>query len=385
MTGMGSDNRGARILHLIDSLRIGGKERQTVELLKGLARVNSIQQMVVTMDDEQFYVPDVQALGIPLEYLIRKTRWDLGVFPRLYRVLRDFRPDIVHSNSGMAITFALPLCWMMGIKVINGTIRNAFSGRDFRWQWSKLILWLSDARVANSKAGFASRGWKPDARGNHVIYNGFDMARFDNSAIAGNDVLGFDPGPAKIVGMVAEFSDYKDFPTFIRAAEKILARRKNVIFVMVGDGKTMASCQQMVSPQNKEAIRFLGRRKNVESLVRRMDIGALCTFTEGISNSVMEFMAASKPVVVTDGGGSSELISDQDQGFLVRSKDMEAVAEKIEWLLDNPDAAARMGASGRRRLETSFSLEQLVERNIQIYHELLRPPSAPQAGLNPVR
>jgi glycosyltransferase involved in cell wall biosynthesis len=362
-----SARRPICVLHLLDSLRVGGKERQAVELLKGL-RAKGVENVVVTMGTEQFYVPDVEALGVPLVYLLRKTRWDPSIFPRLAGLLRRFRPQILHTNSSMGMFYAMPAARMMGVKLVNGTIRNAFSETGFRWKCHKALLRLADARVGNSKAGFASRGWRHDAPGNHVVYNGFDMERFETRAAAGADGLGFDLGGRKVAGMVAEFNDYKDFPTFIRAAQMVLSKRKDVIFVAVGGGKNLADCQQLAA--NEPNIRFLGPRKDVEKLVKQMDMGLLCTFTEGISNSVMEFMAAGKPVVVTDGGGSSELVTQGEDGFLVPPSNPAAVAEKIEWLLDNGSRASRMGEAAREKVRQRFSLEQLADNTLEIYRAL---------------
>jgi glycosyltransferase involved in cell wall biosynthesis len=349
---------------------VGGKERQVVELLKGLHRLGSVESVVVTMGEEQFYVPDIQKLGIPLVYLLRKVRWDPTVFPKLWRILRQFRPDIIHTNSEMAMTYAWPLARVMGIKIINGTIRNAFSGCGPRWHWHKLMLRLADARVANSKAGFASRGIRQDDPGNYVIHNGFDLERFESCASPNGGALGFDANGRRVVGMVAEFSDYKDFSTFIRAAQEVLARRRDVVFLAVGDGKNLEACKRMVSG-SENSILFLGKRKDIDALVRQIDIGVLCTFTEGISNSVMEYMAAGKPVVVTDGGGSSELLVDGEHGFLVPVSDPKAVARRLEFLLDHPSDAVRMAAAGRSRVQEMFSLSRLTESTLWMYREVL--------------
>src|SRR5438132_5197948 len=142
MIGNPNETRPLRILHFVDSLRVGGKERQTVELLKGLSRLSSVDSIVVAMGAEQFYVADIQKLGIPLFYLLRHMRWDPTVFPRLWRILRRFCPDIIHTNSEMAMSYAWPLARLRNIKLINGTIRNAFSGNGLRWGWHELMLHL---------------------------------------------------------------------------------------------------------------------------------------------------------------------------------------------------------------------------------------------------
>jgi glycosyltransferase involved in cell wall biosynthesis len=357
-----------RILYLVDSLRVGGKERQLCELVKGIEAGRFAQQTVVTMGSEQFYVPDIEKLGVPLYYLLRNFRWDPTVLPRLLRILRQLRPHIILTNSEMSMSYALPLAKLMGIKVINATIRNAFSGDDLRWRWHMAMLRFADARVGNSKAGFVSRGLNPDAPGNYVIYNGFDMHRVQRAAAQTSSPV-LDTEKRRVVAMIAEFSDYKDFPTFIQAAQRVLARRGDVTFVAVGGGKNLEACKAMAP--NEPRIQFLGQREDVESVIQQIDIGVLCTFTEGISNSVMELMAAGKPVIVTDGGGSSELVGNGEHGFLVKTSDVAAVADKITYLLDNPSTAVQMGMAGRQRIQDCFSLEALTENHLAMYRNVL--------------
>jgi glycosyltransferase involved in cell wall biosynthesis len=285
------------------------------------------------------------------------------------RIVNQFRPQIIQTNSEMAMSYAWPLARMKGIKLINATIRNAFSGRGLRWRWHQAMLQLADARVGNSRAGFHSRGLSPARDGNFVIYNGIDMDRFQ-TGVDRSPSFGLRDARQKIVGMVAEFSDYKDFPTFIRAAQLILEHRDDVLFLAVGGGKNLQACQQLVS-RDESRIVFLGQRDDVDLLVQQIDIGVLCTFSEGISNSLMELMAAGKPVIATKAGGSSELIVDGQSGFLVSAANPYLVAEKIEMLLTDFEKARLMGNEGHRRLKECFSLEALVENHIRMYQAVL--------------
>src|SRR5258708_1013541 len=357
-----------QVLYLVDSLRVGGKERQVVELLKGLRLVKHLQLMVVTMGQEQFYVPQIRDLGIPLVYLVRQMRWDPFVFNRLYRILKDFKPHMVHTNSDMATFYALPLSKLQRIKLVNGAIRNAFSSRGFRWNMHRALLWLSDARVANSKAGFESRGLLARANGNYIIHNGFDMGRFEAVEAQGDRNLNLGVQGKKVVGMVAEFSDYKDYPTYLRTAEIILERRNDVMFVAVGGGKHLEACKRMVAPA-ADGIRFLGERKDIEAIVSAMHIGVLCTYTEGISNSIMEYMAAEKPVVVTDCGGNREIVMEGESGFLVSRTQPEVLAQKIELLLDDSALARRMGEAGEAHLPRHILLYPFVYYYYPMYGE----------------
>ena len=363
-------NKCFRVLFLVDSLRVGGKERQVVELLKGLRALKYVQLMVVTMGQEQFFVPEIRDLGIPLIYLLRKMRWDPFVFNRLHAILKDFQPHIVHTNSDMATLYALPLSKLQRFKLVNGTIRNAFSNRGFRWEMQRVLLRLSDARVANSKEGLESRGLRETENGNYIIHNGFDMGRFEVAKALSDRNLNLRDEGKKVVGMVAEFSDYKDYPTYLRTAELILKRRNDVMFVAVGGGKNLEACKQMAASAG-DGIRFLGERKDIEAIVSAMHVGVLCTYTEGISNSIMEYMAAEKPVVVTDCGGNREIVVEGESGFLVSRSRPEVLAQKIELLLDDSELAQRMGKAGKCHLLRHFSLDRLVHNTMRMYEEVL--------------
>ena len=117
---------------------------------------------------------------------------------------------------------------------------------------------------------------------------------------------------------------------------------------------------------------FWGRRKDVEKIVNSLSIGVLATFTEGISNSIMEYMVMAKPVVATACSGSSELVLDGETGFLVPPGDPAALADRITYLLDHPDEARRMGQAGKKHIEEHFSLKTMVDKTVEIYEQAIQ-------------
>src|SRR5207253_371925 len=333
-----------RVLICLEALGVGGKERQAVELIKGLARKSDIECHVVCLATHTFYLDQLAGLDISVDFTPRRVRWDVAVFHKLYQTIREYRPHLIHTNGLLSSFYTMPLARLMCIPLINGSIRNAFPRGDLRWQVEKLLAKLSDYRVANSYAGLRSRGFAAAEARNVVIYNGFDFSRVEQ--FASTEVPrrhGRDDG-IKIVGMVAEFNEYKDYPTFIRMARKLSTRRNDVVFVAVGAGQTLQTSKEMAA--GVAAMEFLGERKNIEQVVNTLDVGVLSTFTEGISNSIMEYLALRKPVVATDGGGTAELVVDGETGFLVPPRDPDALAAKVEYLLDRRDIAIRMGEAG---------------------------------------
>ena len=271
----------------------------------------------------------------------------------------------------MSSAYALPVAKLLGVPLINGSIRNCFQSSTLRWKVERALLSFSDFRIANSTAGLQSRGFSPESEKDFVIHNGFDLSRvqgLENGAdtLSANHVSGQDQ-----VGMVAEFRPDKDFKTFLLAARRLLASRPNVTFVTVGDGETLDAMKALVSDKGNR-IQFLGRRKDVENVVRCFSVGVLATFTEGISNSIMEYMVMGKPVVATDCNGSKELVLEGETGFLVPPQHPDALADRIAYLLDNPAEAQRMGDAGRRHIEEHFSLKTMVDKTVDIYERAIQ-------------
>jgi glycosyltransferase involved in cell wall biosynthesis len=357
-----------RILYVIDSLRPGGKERQAVALLQGLASQGHEVQ-VISMGPDTFFAPDLERAGIRIHYVLRSSKRDMRPWRTLHRITGAMQPDVVHSTCWMTSLFALPTCRMRGVPLVNGSIGNSFANGGVKWKMERWLLRRAHARIANSRAGFRSRGFDPTAPGNHVVYNGFDgtrLAQLDAGVVAGMEALA---AGRKLVGMVAQFKSDKDHPTYLEAATRIIRQRDDVVFVTVGDGTNYEALRARHAADAGRIV-FLGRRTQVESIASTFYLGVLATFTEGISNAIMEFMALGKPVVATDGGGTCELLADGATGWLVPPRDPAALAEKITYFLDRPGEAAAFGARGRSRIAEVFSYPALIRRTLDVYREV---------------
>lgn len=353
-----------KVVHFIDGLRVGGKERQAVAGIKALLQRTDLDLLVVSMGRNGFYSREIEEVGVPVRYCPRRVRWDPAVFWRLYRILSSFSPRIIHTNDWVTSFYALPPARLLGAKLVNGSIRNAFRKGGWKWRAERWLLLASDIRLANSAAGLRSRGLPEDSARNWVIRNLFDPSLFPEAKCSDRGRLF--PSRKKVIGMVASFKDHKDYGTFFKAAARLIEKRKDVLFAAVGGGENLSRFERQARSLG-EQVRLFGEQKDVLAIVEQFDIGVLCTYTEGISNSVMEYMALSKPVIVSDGGGSRELVEDGVSGFLIPPRNAAALIEKVEFLLDHPQAAQRMGAAGRARLEDEFSAQRFVDQTMRLY------------------
>jgi glycosyltransferase involved in cell wall biosynthesis len=360
-----------KILYFIDCLASGGKERRLVELIKGLTRKDDVTVDLVLMSRDVHY-KDIFGMNVSIHYLIRKSRKDLSVFAGLYRICREVKPDIVHSWDSMTAVYSAVVCKLLGIKIVNGMVNDCPDNRKlFRKPLlrARLTFPFADLVVGNSLAGLTA--YKAPVKRSLVINNGFDFRRTDNleSPETWREALGITTRFA--VGMVASFSDFKDYPTFYRGAHLVLHERKDVTFIAIGKDTDSEMSARLVDPQYSEYFKLLGKRSDVESMIRLLDIGVLITFTEGISNSILEYMASGKPVIATLGGGTAELVIDGGTGYLIRQSDPQELARRISEILDDDKLRQEMGARGKLRIGEEFSLDRMISRFYEAYGKLL--------------
>ena len=373
-----------RILFVIDSLGSSGKERQLVEHLKGLKTVPFVKFRVILLSYLIHY-ESVRAMNIPITSLKRKFKKDPIILLKLYSICREFQPDIISSWERMCSIYALPIAKITGAKFINGIIRNAPSHLkkyNSRWIIEKLTFPLSDAIVANSKAGLKKYG--VHSRRGYYVHNGFDLTRTKDASSPDSIRKKYQITTPFVVGMIGGFNKRKDFQSFIKAAVIINSKRDDVTFLAIGDGSnavgdinksTFEKCRELVKTSHVSRIQFTGKITNVEEIIPALNIGVLLTnqkkHGEGISNSIMEYMAFGKPVIATKGGGTPEIVKDRITGFLIPNGDISGIVSKIEFLLDRPEIAKEMGAKGKVVLQKYFNLDKMTENYLRLYRKLL--------------
>ncbi|MCB0548856.1 MAG: glycosyltransferase [Phaeodactylibacter sp.] len=364
-----------KVLFLIDSLPRGGKERRMIELLKGLLNTGGYEPAVAILSGKVEY-EEVFGLGIPVHTIIRKSKKDPRLFLRLYHLCKEVRPDIIHSWGSMSSVYVIPAAKALGIRLINASVADAplnLGLSNKKYLWAKLSFPFSDLIVGNSEAGL--RAYRAPGARSRCVYNGFDFRRIPDTTASEEVHARLRIEPGQVVGMVGAFHDRKDYATYIRAAIQLLEQGRQVTFLAIGDGPRWEECAAMVPPQFKSRILMPGLMRDVETIIQIFDVGVLATNSlvhgEGISNSILEYMALGKPVVATDGGGTPEIVENGRTGFLAKPLDTGDLAGKIARLLDDPEKARQMGEEGRRRIETEFVISRMTERYINIYQELV--------------
>jgi glycosyltransferase involved in cell wall biosynthesis len=365
------------ILFFIDSLRAGGKERRFVELLKGLKSFPSIQFEIVVMSEDIHY-REVFSLEKKIHFLLRKKKKDLSVFKKFYKICKLYKPDIVHTWDDMTAIISIPTCKLLNIKLINGMVADTPVKRllNKSWLMAKLAFPFSDKIIGNSKAGLTAYG--APSRKSVCIYNGLDFTRFENLNDANHfrkEIFGQINNGKVVVGMVAAFEPRKDYKTLIKGAISLLSSNASLRFVLVGNGSEFIELKNSVPAQFKDKIIFLGRRNDIESIVNLFDIGVLLTNSkvhgEGISNSIIEYMALAKPVIATRGGGTNEIVIDNENGFLINTKDSNEFINNLQRLIINKELRNQLGSRAFETAHQKFDLKKVTAEYVSVYQSLL--------------
>jgi glycosyltransferase involved in cell wall biosynthesis len=356
-----------RILYLVDGLGVGGAERQLSLLLKYLP--SGWEARVVSLRDGPFQQVLLDQ-GTSVTVYQRRSRFDLKPIFRLYEEIVRYKPDIVHSWGWLSSALSAPICRLFGIHLIDGSIRIA-GGYNGRYWRTRVTFALADCIVANSYAGLSAYRTPPHK--SSVVYNAIDPDRLDRlehrPAVERDEVS---------VVMTGRISPLKDFRSFFTAARRLDADEPGCWkFIAIGGGseKDRQSFVKLAEDLGTGGVVDLPQAGlEVFAYLQQASIGVLLSaarFKEGISNSIMEYMACGLPVICSDSGGNRELVIDGETGFIVPPEDVDSLVGKLLFLKEHPDVARRMGQEGRKRLNSLCSIERMVGDYERLYTELL--------------
>lgn len=362
-----------KILFVINKFAGGGRERRLVQLVRGLEKIGGFELHATVFFDKIEY-PEVRKTGLIIHHLNLKNR---RVLIQQYKSLvEDIRPDIIHSwieTPTECLTLPL-LAKMYKCKYIAGFVADGNKIKSFTQRMAvRYTFAKADAIISNSKAGLLAKG-APLFK-SHVIYNGFDDSRLSKTnRYEKRRELGITC--KYLVTMAARIDNAKDWDMFINLAEKSAVNNFDVHFLAVGNGDKYEYYQQVVEQRQLKNISFIGRRTDVEEIIDASDICTLFTnnerHAEGVSNFIMEAMAAQKPVIATDGGGTPEIIDNGIDGYIIPAGNVENAFHYVSLLINTIDAVKVIGSNARKKIESKFMLSSMTERYVDLYKQLVK-------------
>ena len=387
------------VLHIIDSFDQGGTERQALQLVRLLHEGERYRVHLACLNNRGILRDEAERLGLGeiADYPLTSfyDRNFLKQLLRCVRFLKEHRIDVVHTHDFYTNIFGMTAARLAGVpariasKRETEGFRNSAQKRAERYAYA-----LAHAVITNADA-VRNQLIREGVRAEKLVtvYNGLDMKRV--TLEAGLERAGLlamlklpheerDTGRPFVTIIANVQHAVKDHPTFLRAAARVHEAVPEAAFVVAGEGALMEELRALAASLGIERDTFfIGRCQHVAELLSVSEVGVLSSKAEGFSNSILEYMAAARPVVVTDVGGAREAVIEGETGFIVPAGDDEKMAARIITLLREPERARAMGQRGKLIVAEKFSCEAQLERTAALYDRLLtRPAQTVETPLN---
>lgn len=356
---------GTRVMHLNDSLDVGGAETMILSLLTEL-RGRGFAPSVCSMQPGGTLAPSFAAREIPVVELQKKSGIDLRLIMRLAKKLRRERIRILHTHNYYAWMYGGLACLMTpGCLHVHTQHSHLVLPKPPPPRVQTLLQGLPRQVVAVSEQvrdSLLRQGYLPPEAEVSVIHNGIDVQRYAPGA-AGEGTMR--------IGIVARLVEVKNHDLLLRAFAALLEGGHRAELVVVGAGPLLdwlkGRCAEL---DISRFVRFLGERGDVQEILATLDVFVLPSRSEGLSISMLEAMASSLPVVASRVGGNPVLVSDAT-GILFDDNSAPQLTDALARLADDPGLRRRMGARGREAVLDSFSLEGMVENYVGLYRKIL--------------
>ncbi len=362
-----------RILHIIPTLDRSGAEKQMSMLVRGLPK-DEFDVHVCVLTRSGPLEDELRAAGIPLTIIGKQWRADPLAYFRLRRFIRDLQPDLIHTWLFAANSYGRAAGIACGVKCL-------VAGERCVDPWKGWLEFAVDRRLARRTTRIVANS--PGVK-DFYVEHGLPAGLF---TVIHNGILPPQPSPVSrqqllaelglpercfLIGLVGRLWPQKRIKDAIWAADLLQVIRRDFHLLVIGEGPHRRRLEIFRQQCHvTEWVHFLGHRSDVPRLLPHFDVFLSTSAYEGQSNSIMEAMAAGVPVVGTDIPGTRDLIADGQTGLLVPLGDRGAFARQTNVLLNDAALRQRLGEAGRQRMIGEFSVQQMIQRHVELYRELL--------------
>jgi L-malate glycosyltransferase len=366
----------AHVMQVVLRMTPGGTERLVLEICKRVREEFNVT--VCCLDDEGEWATDLRAEGIDVIALRRQSGFRPSVGRRIAALAQERHVDLLHCHQYSPFVYG----WIASqlnrhLKVVY-TEHGRLSDAPPSWKRRLVNPVLSHFNGEIVAVSHELRDYMLTSRFAAgrvgVIHNGIEPgpAPLRADRLRARRLLGVDDR-SFVVMAVARLDPVKDFPTLVDAFAIVRRQLPQARLVIVGDGPERARLEACVDASNLgRSVDIIGYRAGVRQLLPAADLYVSSSISEGISITILEAMAAKVPVVATAVGGTPEVLpTAEDGGILVPSRDPGRLAAAILFLERDPAMRAAIAAAGRRRLESDFTLNRMVDEYVRTYRRLL--------------
>jgi glycosyltransferase involved in cell wall biosynthesis len=351
--------RRLRVVHLTLGLDVGGQEKLLVEFARHADRAR-FALTFVSLTTRGALAGDLEACGWPVVALGAPQGVRPDLVWRLARLFRQLEADVVHTHDDRPNVHGAPAARLAGVRRVIHTRHSQGTRLTRRQEWllrassefnDRFVCISADSARYAVAQGVSSRRVV-------VLPNGIDLERFAHGG----------PAADGAAVLVARLAPEKDVGTLLEAAALAARRHGDFRLLIAGDGPCRAELESQCARLDlQKIVKFLGVIRDVPALLPQGRLFVLSSVTEGISLTLLEAMARGLPVVATAVGGNPEVVAANETGLLVPPRDPPALAEALSALWTRPDLCVRMGAAGRRRVESLFDVRRMVAGYESLY------------------
>jgi sugar transferase (PEP-CTERM/EpsH1 system associated) len=362
------------VMQMTDITGRGGAEKALVDIALHLDR-SKYNVTVCATRSAGNYQPLLDEAGVTTFVQGRKSRWDLGQWLKLVRLMKRERVDVLHTHLFGSNTLGRLLGRLAGVPVI--VAHEHWSTKASREVWVDRALYRLSDRILVPSAASKEMVIKAEgipANRIDVVYNGVDTAIFGQSG--GRKEVRSElniPADATVLGIVGRLSEEKGgVDVLIRAVARLSKTNPNLRLLVVGDGPLRSSLEALaVGSAPSGTFIFTGTRNDVAHLLSAMDLFVLPSLNEALPIVVLEAMAAGLPVIATRVGGVPEIVDHEKTGLLVQPGSEDALHSALDRLISDPDLREQLAQAGRERVAADFTIERMVKHIEDLYEELL--------------
>jgi len=360
-----------RLMQLVYSLSHGGSESLACSLAMGL-KYSAIHSSICALDLGGPLAEDLQRASIPFYVMDRTPGKDWSLFPKLYRLFRRERVNLVQTHHLTQLIYGGVAARLAGAILVHVeheyfTLMRPKAKRQLR---TLALFCHRVVAVGDEIREFLLQEVKLPPSKVTVIPNGVDVTRYSPQSRVPRKAFHL-VAEDRLIGHVARLEAEKDQETLLRAFRIVLTTYADARLVIVGDGSLRADLEAAARSLGiAERINFLGFRKDVVDLLPHLEVFVLSSAAEGLPLALLEAMACARPVIATRVGELPQVVRNGVTGLTVPPKDPVALAASITAVLKQPDWAATMGYTARQLIEEKFSLTSTVKQYQALYHSL---------------
>ena len=376
-----------RVARIIARLNIGGPAIHTMLLTEGLDKERFRTELIMGRPDPaEGDMSDIaREKGLCLVYIPELSREigisDIAAFFKIFKAIRVFKPDIVHTHTAKAGALGRLAAVLAGVPVRIHTFHgHVFDGyfsplKAGIFLWMERMLGRATDRVITVSESVRDRIVRQlkvvPAEKCVVIPLGFEMDKFLNcERLKGRFRKAIGVGDEELlVGIVGRLVPIKNHRMFLEAAKLLDDSQAGlkVRFAIIGDGEFKSHLEGMAKEMGLTNVIFTGWIKDLADVYTDLDVVALTSLNEGTPVSLIEAMASGRPVIATDVGGVRDLVTDGVNGILVRSGDAAGFAGRLKGLLGDTSKRSAFGAAGRAFVKERFASSRLIKDVEELY------------------